>query len=716
MKETKNTKPQSGILLLVNGASSTGKSTLSRLVQEKLHAAGHESMLFAADDFLRMSSAKYENVRAGNAAGIALVEAFHAAIATAVNVGALVIADHVLGDAEAWQRDLFERLADNARVFLVQPHCTERCVREREAARNDRTPDVEHALRQMLAVYVVEENALSLDTSESKPQENAQKVLDWFLPQAFPKLDTAAASAVEQNNIPSRPQQKTRNHTPALMFWGTSSNAGKSVLAAAFCRILYEDGYNVAPFKAQNMSLNSGVTANGLEMGRAQIVQAQAAHLDPDVRMNPILLKPHSDTGSQIVRLGTPMGNMNAREYFSRKSELWQTVASAYNSLAAEHEVMVLEGAGSPAEVNLKRSDIVNVRMAEHAKAATLLVGDIDRGGVYASFLGTWHTLTEAEKPLLSGYLVNRFRGDATLLSDAHDYMIRETGVPVLGVVPYMQNIRLPEEDSAAPAWFSLPCTHEISASSDTRPLDVAVVMLRHISNHTDMQALADEPSVRLRPVRRAEEWGNPDVVLLPGSKNVADELAFLHKSGLAEKIIAHAHAQKWVFGICGGLQILGRTLRDPHHVESSASSLEALGLLNIVSTMSATKTLCRVDFAYTPLGVPSSGYEIHHGVTEHGVGVEPAFYVQEDGQNRVCGYASGRVWASYLHGIFDDDTFRHTFMNKVREDCGLRPCTEQDFAVYDVEQSLDALAALVRKSVDMPAIYAAMGLRGAKK
>ena len=394
-------------------------------------------------------------------------------------------------------------------------------------------------------------------------------------------------------------------HTPALMLQGTSSNAGKSILAAAYCRIFRQDGYSVAPFKAQNMSLNSGVTAAGDEMGRAQIVQAQAALVDPDARMNPILLKPHSDTGSQVVVLGQPIGHMGVLAYFKKKKELWKTVTEAYDSLAADHDVMVLEGAGSPGEINLKEHDVVNMRMAEHARASVLLVGDIDRGGVYASFLGTWMTFTDAERRLLTGYIVNRFRGDASLLGPAHEYMLDHTGTPVLGTIPYIRDLNIPEEDMAGFSWGHTDCGEKKAGT-----LDIAVVMLRHVSNYTDFAPLAAEPDVRLRPVRRAEEWGDPDVVMLPGSKSVVPDLDDLRRSGLADNILGHAERGKWIFGICGGLQILGRAILDPHGIESAAPEVPGLGLMELRSTFAADKTLVRVARAETPLGVPSGGYE----------------------------------------------------------------------------------------------------------
>ena len=490
-----------------------------------------------------------------------------------------------------------------------------------------------------------------------------------------------------------------RHRVPALMLQGTSSDAGKSILASAFCRILRQDGYDVAPFKAQNMALNSGVTPFGDEMGRAQIVQAAACRLDPDARMNPVLLKPNSDTGSQVVVLGHPQGSRDARDFMRSKRDLWPVVCEAYDTLASEHEVMVLEGAGSPGEVNLKAADIVNMNMARHAGASVMLVGDIDRGGVYASFLGTWLTFTAAEKRLLRGLIVNRFRGDASLLGPAHDYLRRMTGVPVLGVVPMLRDLQLPEEDRASLAWES----GEKAADC----LDVAVVMPGHVSNFTDFAPLAAEPDVRLRPVRSREEWGNPDLVILPGSKNVAGDFGALCARGLDKAVRDHAGQGKWTLGVCGGLQMLGRVLFDPLHVETENDETAMLGLLDLETKLAGDKTLAQVRGARTPLGVTVSGYEIHHGITRAGEGCETLFF-RPDGTP--CGYGQGRVWATYLHGLFDGDAFRRAFIDRVREDAGLAPAGRVLYR-YDLEDQLDRLAESVRAAVDMKAVYRSMGL-----
>ncbi len=496
--------------------------------------------------------------------------------------------------------------------------------------------------------------------------------------------------------------------TPALMLQGTSSDAGKSILAAAFCRIFQQDGYRVAPFKAQNMSLHSGVTLLGEEMGRAQIVQAKAACIDPDARMNPVLLKPHSDTGSQVIVCGKAVGHMDVHTYFAYKKNLWDTVTKAYDALAQDYDIMVLEGAGSPGEINLKEHDIVNMRMAEHANAAVLLVGDIDRGGVYASFLGTWMTFSPNERRLLAGYIVNKFRGNASLLGPAHDAMLAHTDVAVLGVIPHMNRLDIPDEDMAG---FFRQNTMDMGPTPDN-VLDIAVVMLQHVSNYTDMTPLAAEPFVRLRPVRHAEEWGAPHVVIIPGSKSVVNDLAHLRAVGLADCIVRHAHDNKWVLGICGGLQMMGRAIHDPYGIESANPHVDGLQLMDLCSSFAKAKTLIHVPFVQTPLAIPTKGYEIHHGVTEHGPTALPLFMRTNEEGDEVCGYVTGRRWATYVHGLFDDDAFRHAWINHVRTDLALEPVPQgTQGARYDLDQALDRLADVVRNSIDMPALYARLGL-----
>ena len=489
---------------------------------------------------------------------------------------------------------------------------------------------------------------------------------------------------------------------PALMIQGTCSDAGKSVLTAALCRIFLQDGHRVAPFKAQNMALNSGVTALGEEMGRAQMVQAQACRIDPDARMNPILLKPHSNTGSQAIVMGRAVGHMEAREYFTAKRRFWPDVRRAYDSLADEYDVLCLEGAGSPGEINLKSADVVNMNMARYARAKVLLTGDIDRGGVYASFLGTWMTFAPWEKELLAGFVVNKFRGDPELLAPAHSYMLDRTGRPVLGVIPMIRNISIPEEDRAA-----LPFEQDEQARH-ADCLDVAVVMPAHVSNFTDFAPLAAEPDVRLRQVRTREEWGNPDLVILPGTKSVAADLAGLRAAGLEEPIRRHAEQGKWMLGVCGGLQMLGTDILDPLHMESAEERTPGLGLLELSTTFAAAKTLLNVRRASTPLAPPAAGYEIHHGVTRHEGASVPIMF-REDGSP--CGYGKGRIWATYLHGMLDGDEFRRAFINMVRVDSGLSP-NPSLHASYDLDGALDRLADVVREHLDLKAIYRILQLK----
>jgi cobyric acid synthase CobQ/L-threonine-O-3-phosphate decarboxylase len=514
------------------------------------------------------------------------------------------------------------------------------------------------------------------------------------------RLCVALAEVLGPEPAPSAPRTPplTRRKTPAIMFQGASSNAGKSVLTAALCRILLQDGYRVAPFKAQNMSLNSFVTREGGEMGRAQVVQAQACRLDPEVRMNPVLLKPCTDTGAQVIVMGKPVGNMKVGEYTRYKPEAFEAVKAAYDSLAQEYDAIVLEGAGSPGEVNLKHADIVNMRMAQHAEAPVLIVGDIDRGGVYASFVGTMEVLAEWERSMVAGFVVNRFRGDQSLLAPAHDCVLRHTGRPVLGVVPYLKHLGLPEEDSVE---------FKSGALDDTGPkqdaVEVAVVDLPHISNFTDFDAFRFEPDVRLRIVRSAAELGQPDALILPGSKNVIGDIEYLRRSGLADRIAGLAQGGLTeIVGVCAGLQILGQTIADPHQIESLAGKTQGLGLLPVTTVLAQEKTLTRTAGKHLPSGLPVFGYEIHHGQTE--MGNCPSALVAEEGRPVGVAAPNGRIWGTYLHGVFDADGFRRWFIDRLRERRGMPPLGKP-VATYDLEPALDRLAEVVRQSLDMDRI-----------
>lgn len=533
----------------------------------------------------------------------------------------------------------------------------------------------------------------------------------WFRVAVRPEKENArlvdALSAAL--NAPRPPRILLPRKTPAIMLQGTSSNAGKSVLAAAMGRILLQDGYDVAPFKAQNMSLNSYVTRDGGEMGRAQVTQAQACRLDPDVRMNPVLLKPSSDTGSQVIVLGKPVGNMDIAKYMHYKPRASAMAQQAYDSLSQEHDVMVLEGAGSPAEINLKRHDMVNMAMARYADASVLLVGDIDRGGIFASFTGTMELLEEWERDLVAGYIINMFRGDAGLLKDALDYTTARTGKPFYGVVPYLMHHGLPEEDSVSFKRGSLE-----TMRTPEQVLDVACIDLPHISNFTDMDALAAEPDVHLRVVRSGDALGTPDAVILPGSKNTVSDMQWLRSSGLADALSALAqNSRTQIIGICGGFQMLGESVGDPHCIESKGESLDGLGMLPVRTELAPQKTLTATRATVTTFGASVHGYEIHHGRTVlegDGAGVE-ACVVREDGEPIGFARADASVWGSYLHGIFDADAFRRQFVDALRERAGHAPLG-RIVNVYDIEPALDKLADVVRASLNLDALYKKAGLK----
>jgi adenosylcobyric acid synthase len=494
--------------------------------------------------------------------------------------------------------------------------------------------------------------------------------------------------------------------TPALMFQATGSNAGKSILTAALCRILLQDGFRVAPFKAQNMALNSFVTREGGEMGRAQVVQAQACRLEPEVRMNPVLLKPNTDTGAQVIVNGQPVGNMNVGEYISYKATAFEAVKRAYDSLSSEFDAVVIEGAGSPAEVNLKSHDIVNMTMARYAGATVLLIGDIDKGGVFASFVGTMEVLAEWERKLVAGFVINKFRGEVRLLDEALRYMKHRTGLPVYGVVPHIDRLGLPEEDSVG---FK-------SGGYDAGPppgehVEIALIDLPHISNFTDIDPFLAEPDVYLKIVRRADDLGRPDAVIIPGSKNTVGDVALLRRDGLGERIRDLAAADETeVVGLCAGFQILGERIDDPHGLEStSRESVPGLGLLRVANVLEREKTLRRVEAEHVPSGLRVQGYEIHHGqLAPDGDG--RAAVTGSDG--RVIGLSGdrGRVWGTYLHGIFDNDLFRRWFIDSLRRRKGLAP-VGRVVAPYDLDAALDRLARIVRESLDIEALYRLMGL-----
>jgi adenosylcobyric acid synthase len=486
------------------------------------------------------------------------------------------------------------------------------------------------------------------------------------------------------------------------MLQGTASHAGKTVLTAALCRIAARRGLRVAPFKAQNMALNSFVTGGGLEMGRAQVYQARAAGLDPHVDMNPVLLKPSSDHTSQVVVMGKPVGHMSVREYHGYLTEVWPTVTSAFERLRAAHDLVVIEGAGSSAEVNLRGHDIVNMRMALYAGAPVLLVGDIDRGGVFASLLGHVELFTPEERALVAGFVINKMRGDARQLDSGIEVLRERTGVPTLGVVPFLEGWSGDEEDAVA--------LDEWRRVRPEAPLRIAIVRLPYLSNTTDADALATEPDVDVRFVESPDELSSAAAIVLPGTKSTVADLAWLRRTGLAVAVQAAAAAGTPVVGICGGYQMLGRRIIDPAHVESSSDAVDGLGLLGAETTFAGEKRTTRVAgtvagaLADGPLGgpgTPVSGYEIHMGRTELGPGTAPLFRLSGAGEaEHADGAVSGCVCGTYVHGLFDQPELRAAFLNRLRAARYIppRPPSAPQAGALDrladhVEAHLDAVA-----------------------
>jgi adenosylcobyric acid synthase len=512
--------------------------------------------------------------------------------------------------------------------------------------------------------------------------------------------------------------EKSKGHrAKALMVLGTASHVGKSVLTAALCRILKQDGVSVAPFKAQNMALNSAATPEGLEIGRAQAMQADAAGLPACVDMNPILLKPCGDSKSQLVVLGRAQGELSAGHYQGRRvSELFATVTQSYERLAARHDVIVLEGAGSPAEVNLARSDIVNMRMARAADAACLLVSDIDRGGVFAALVGTHALLSPADRRRIRGFIINRFRGDIDLFRAGVDFLERRLHRPCVGVVPYLTDLGLDEEDSVALEDQRRRLTAWPDEDGHDRRLRVAVLSLPHVSNFTDFDPLHAEPTIALRFVRQPEAITEADVVILPGSKQTLGDLAWLEHEGLAEAVRAHASRGRCVLGVCGGMQMLGREVADPEGMEGGGRRA-GLGLLGLRTRLGRDKVTVRARatlerallFGEPATTAEASGYEIHLGVTEYEPGTRPLFRLQREGTEGPVADgaqdASGRVVGTYLHGLFDADPFRHAALRALRAAAGLAPPRQVAPHTAERERRFDRLADHVRAAIDMARI-----------
>ena len=490
-----------------------------------------------------------------------------------------------------------------------------------------------------------------------------------------------------------------------IMVQGTMSGAGKSLLCAALCRIFAQDGYRTAPFKSQNMALNSFVTRDGLEMGRAQVVQAQAAGVEPDVRMNPILLKPSSDIGSQVIVNGDVRGDMPAKEYFRQKKALIPDILRAYDGLASEFDIIVIEGAGSPAEINLKADDIVNMGLARLVDAPVLLAGDIDRGGVFAQLYGTVELLEPGERARICGLLINKFRGDVEILRPGLAMLEEKTRLPVVGVVPYLK-VDIEDEDSLS---------DRLQQKNAVKPLDVAIVRLPHISNFTDFMPLEQHPLLGVRYVQAARELGMPDLIILPGTKNTVNDLLWLRQCGLETAVQKLARRGTPVLGVCGGYQMLGGMLDDSAGTESGRpQTLRGLELLptRTVFTLEKRRAQVTATAAAPFAGAALTGYEIHTGRTT----VEGApFCTLADGTPDGC--VQGSVFGTYLHGLFDSGERTEKLAALLCRRKGLAPETAAPLTMQAYrEQQFDLLADGVRRALDMSAIYAAMGLTTLKE
>lgn len=499
------------------------------------------------------------------------------------------------------------------------------------------------------------------------------------------------------------------------MVQGTASHVGKSVLVSALCRIFRQDGFRVAPFKAQNMSNNSYVTTTGGEIGRAQAVQADAAGVEARVEMNPVLLKPEADHVSQVVLLGQPLVSARVRDYFGLKAQLWDTVKDSLDSLRGDFDIVVAEGAGSPAEINLKATEIVNMRVARYANAPVMLCGDIDRGGVFAALVGTLELLEPEERELVRALVINKFRGDASLLADGLTWLEERTGVPIAGVVHYFQDLQIPEEDSVA---------LDLTAPTRTKAvLDIAVIRLPHISNFDDFDPLARHYGVSLRYVDSTENLRRPDLVIIPGTKTTIPDLAWMNQRGLTDAVRTLHRGGSAVIGVCGGYQMLGRSISDPDRIESPTAEMEGLGLLPTATVFQGVKETHRVKGSVIKAagllsgaaGLTVRGYEIHMGRT-FGEGVTAPFRIEDradvsvteaDAQDGAID-AVGAVMGTYIHGLFHNGELRSAILKELAHRKGVTLPAGTDL---DMDREFDRLADWVRSSLDMDLVYRVAGL-----
>ena len=519
------------------------------------------------------------------------------------------------------------------------------------------------------------------------------------------------------------------------MIQGTGSSVGKSIIACALCRILSQDGYRVAPFKAQNMALNSFVTKDGKEMGRAQVAQAEAAGIDPMVEMNPILLKPTGDCGSQVIVMGKPLRNMSAQEYYKCKGEMLGVVKDAYNVLASQFDIIVIEGAGSPAEINLKENDIVNMKMAEIANAPVILVTDIDRGGAFAWIVGTLELLNEAERERIFGVVLNKLRGDPQILQPGLDMLEKRTGKQVLGLVPFINGLSIDDEDSVS--LDGVPRTNKFAhATLSATDIDIAVIKLPRISNFTDFDSFKHYNGVCVRYIDDPDDLGNPDVIILPGTKNTIGDMLWIRANGLENAVINKKNSGTMIIGVCGGYQMMGKEILDTEHVESNHTRVHGMGLLDVTTTFLPEKCTYQAKANLLPNTLPFSvqntltGYEIHMGrTTPHPDpspqgrrvgrgGIRPLLRIIERSDKPVDvldGAVShdGLLWGTYFHGIFDNDEFRSQLIKFLYTKKGHPPLSR--FEVISTAQKkkihYDNLANTVRNNIKMDIIYKRIGL-----
>ena len=491
-----------------------------------------------------------------------------------------------------------------------------------------------------------------------------------------------------------------------LMIVGTSSGAGKSLFVTALCRIFYKDKYKVSPFKSQNMALNSYITKDGKEMGRAQVVQAEASGLEPDVNMNPILLKPSTMNKIQIIVCGKSIGNMSGVEYNQYKKNLIPVLKETYSKIENENDIVVIEGAGSPAEINIKEEDISNFAMARIADAPVILVADIDRGGVFASIYGTIMLLNEEDRKRIKGIVINKFRGNKEVLKSGFEIIENLTGVKTLGVIPYT-DIDIEDEDSLTEKYKSF------KLNKNSNKIKISVIKLKHISNATDIDALSIYDDVEIQFITERSHIGNEDLIIIPGSKNTIDDLKWLKESGIAEEIIKRARTETIIFGICGGFQILGNKVKDPYHIEGDIEELNGLGLLDLETIMENEKTLVQYKgklsvnngILKTLNNFEIKGYEIHQGITQ---GNEKNLTTD----NRTIFVNRDNIIATYLHGIFDNKNFADVLLNEIRRRKGLEEVNNNiSYEEYKLKE-FDKLEKLVRENVDIDEIYKIIGLK----